>query len=792
MYHKSKIIKRLIAYSVLKTLLIIGSQTLLSQPLTQVVKGKVIDNETQSALVGAYVIIESNNVIPAAITDDNGNFKIANVPIGRYNIQVSYLGYNTAQISEVLVSSGKEVVLTINLKQSVTQMNEVTVKANSRKDRTVNTMATISARSFTVEETRRYAGGLDDPARMASAFAGVAVGNIQDNAIVIRGNSPKGVAWRLEGVDIPNPNHFAGGNIAGGGLVTVFSSQLLATSDFYTGAFPSEYGNAMAGVFDMKLRNGNSEKYEHAVQIGVLGIDIASEGPIGKNNNSTYLFNYRYSTMGLLSDMKLIPSEQIPAYQDLSFKLNFPTTKAGVFSFWGIGGKDKNTEPDNKDSSKWKYDWDRMNYIWTINMGVCGLSHKIMLQNQTYINSTIAISGTQNKMDETRLDNSLIRQQNWYFEDYSGNLTLSSFINHKFSAHHTLRVGFNHHILFYNLNLNAAINNDPVTYRNFVKEKGNSNLTEIFAHHKYDVTDNLNINGGLHLEYFALNGNYSLEPRVAIKWQFVPRHAFSFGYGRHSQIEELKIYLISYQENGNVHFPNKKLELSQAHHFVLGYDWSITDNLRLKIEPYYQILSNVPGKPNSSLSMLNFTQDWTFRDSLANNSKGKNIGIEFTLERFLNSNFYYLATVSVFDSKYKASDGIIRNTRFNKNCVFNVLAGKEFFLKKDKVLGINARFNYLRGDRYSPVLETESKVAKDVVFDETKAFAKQFDATSYLDLTITYRINKPNYSSAWALQLKNVLGTPISDSFQFNYKTNAVEQVNAIVVLPVLSYKVEF
>jgi len=239
-------------------LLLSSPLILIAQEITQTIKGTIVDNETVNPLIGATVVIMESKPLLGSTTDINGKFKIEKVPIGRYNIQVSYLGYESAIVSEILVTSGKEVVINTGLKQSIKQINEVTIKGNSEKDKPLNTMASISARSFTVEETRRYAGGLDDPARLASSFAGVAMSSINDNGIVIRGNSAKGVSWRLEGVDIPNPNHFAGANVAGGGIVTVFSSQMLANSDFYTGAFPAEYGNALAGVFDMKFRTGNN------------------------------------------------------------------------------------------------------------------------------------------------------------------------------------------------------------------------------------------------------------------------------------------------------------------------------------------------------------------------------------------------------------------------------------------------------------------------------------------------------------------------------------------------------
>ncbi|HBZ37841.1 MAG TPA: hypothetical protein DEO59_04970 [Balneola sp.] len=207
---------------------------------------------------------------------------------------------------------------------------------------------------FTVEETQRYAGGLDDPGRLVPVFPGVnSTGGVQNNAISIRGNAPKSVQWRLEGIEIPNPNHFAGLSVAGGGGLTLFSAQLLSNSDFFTGAFPSEYGNALSGVFDINFRSGNRNKREHAFQIGINGLEASSGGPIKKNGSATYLFNYRFSTLTLLQP--LLPVEGRIQYQDLSFKIDVPTQNSGRFEFWGIGGLDLQTMEAKTDSSKWEY-----------------------------------------------------------------------------------------------------------------------------------------------------------------------------------------------------------------------------------------------------------------------------------------------------------------------------------------------------------------------------------------------------------------------------------------------------
>jgi len=783
---------RLMLLLLINSFLMLTIKSAYSQSLTQVVKGIVFDKESEIPLEFANVVVLGTNPQIGVMTDSKGNFKLSGVPIGRYSIQVSFIGYEPTVVSEILITSGKEVVLNIGVKQSLNQIDEVRVEAFSRKDKPVNSMATISARSFTVEETRRYAGGMDDPARMVSAFAGVTVGSLQDNAIIIRGNSPKGVSWRLEGVEIPNPNHFPGGNVAGGGVVTVFSSQLLSNSDFYTGAFPSEYGNALAGVFDMKFRSGNNEKRESTFQAGIMGIDFSSEGPFRIGGNASFLFNYRYSTFSLISAMGLIPSTQVPKYQDLSFKLNFPTKKAGVFSVWGIGAIDFNRQPKEADSSKWETDWDRVTYDWSINMGAMGLSHKLMLGNQTYINTSIAASGTSNEMDAKRFDDDMMLRPNYYFVDKSAKATFSTFLNHKFSPKHTFKTGVNFSTLFYNLDLNSTINDVPETFQNYVKQKGAANFAEFYAQSKYSIEQNLTLNTGVNISYFDLNGDHSIDPRVSLKWDISSNQSVSFGYGKHSQLEELKIYMIKRTENGVDYNPNEDLGFSHAHHFVLGYDWLINKSLRLKVEPYFQYLYDIPGIPDSSYSMINFKQDWSFMDSLANNSVGKNIGVDITLERFLNNNYYYLFTASLFNSKYKADDGVWRNTRYDKGYAINLLVGKEFFLSKNRVLGINGRLNYMGGERFSPVLVAQSIQAKKIINDESKAFEDQNGAMYYLDLTITYRTNKKHYSGVWAFQIKNLLGSPMDEGYSYNYRTKKIESSKSVMVLPVLSYKVEF
>lgn len=764
-----------------------------AQPITQTIKGTIFDIQTKETLTGASVLVLNSNPIKGSISDLDGNFTISRVSLGRHSIQISYIGYEPVIIQEVLVTSGREVVLNVGLRQAYSEMEELTILPETRKAKPLNAMATVSSRSFTVEETRRYAGGLDDPARLVSAFAGVAVGNVQDNAIIVRGNSPKGVSWRVEGVEIPTPHHLSGGNVAGGGIVTLFSSQMLSNSDFHTSAFPAEYGNALAGVFDMNLRNGNNDKFEHTFQAGTMGLDFASEGPLSNQTNASYLFNYRYSTLGLLTDLNIIPTDQQIRYQDLAFKFNIPTKKSGTFSFWGMGGIDRMRQPLETDPSNWDNDWDRVTFDWNIQMGATGITHRLLIGRRTYINTTIAATGIRNSMDTKRQDDDLVPHHDLVAKDNSGKLSVTSYINHTISTRFTTKTGLTFKRLSYNLDINSTIDSDPETFRNIVDDSGYSNAAEFYTQVSYLLTPKLVLNTGIHTGYFALNKAISVDPRAAVRWDIHRNHSVSLGYGKHSQMEDLKIYLVKLEDNGSVTSPNKNLGLSKAHHFVLAYDWQVNDNLRLKIEPYLQLLYNAPGTPCSSFSMINYKQDWAFSNVLENNSSGRNLGIDLTFERFLHRGYYFLLTGSIFSSRYKADDGVWRNTRYNKGFVANALVGREFnFSNNSKVLGINLRVNITGGERVSPVLTEKSAERELVFFDETRAFENQLPTSIYLDLTVTYRLNRVRYSSIWAFQFKNILAQSMAEGYNYNYKTQSVTLDKSVVIVPSISYKIEF
>ncbi|HIL56283.1 MAG TPA: carboxypeptidase-like regulatory domain-containing protein, partial [Rhodothermales bacterium] len=478
---------------------------------TQTVRGTVLDADSRAPLPGATVTVLHSDPLIGAASDADGRFALARVPLGRHTLEVRFLGYATRRVPNVLVRAGHETVLEIALTEQPLEGEGVVVQAEAREGRALDDMATVSARSFSVEEARRYAGAVDDPARLAAAFAGVATSGsgVQDNALAIRGNAPKGVGWRLEGVPIPTPSHFAGLTVAGGGGLTLFSGRLLADSDAFTGAFPAEYGDALAGVFDMRFRTGNPSTREHAVQLGVIGLEVASEGPIRAGSDATYLANYRYSTLGLL--LPLLPTEGGITYQDLAFKVAVPTRRAGRFEVWGLGGLDAQTQPENRDSTTWEYEqWDRMRTALDLGVGAGGVSHHLVLGSRTYLRSTDARP------------------------------VLGCTVHHKWNARHRLRAGVLAQRLLYDLDLHSAPG-EGAPLAPLAESAGASTLVEAFAQSRVTPAQGVDLTAGLHAQHLALTGATAIEPRAGLRLALSDRQSVTLGYGLHSQTEPLRL-----------------------------------------------------------------------------------------------------------------------------------------------------------------------------------------------------------------------------------------------------------
>lgn len=755
------------------------------QYLTQTLRGKVLDKDSGLPLIGATLMVNESDPLIGTATNADGEFQFQPMRVGRYNITVQSMGYEPKLVSDVLLKAGKETELSIYLSESIVQLDEVTVNAKKHKGETLNKMALVSARSFSVQETNRYAGSFDDPARMASSFAGVMGSPDGNNDIIVRGNSPRGMLWRMEGIEIPNPNHFAEEG-ASGGAISALNSKMLDNSDFYTGAFPAEYGNAYSGVFDLRLRNGNKHKREYSFMVGVLGTDFTAEGPFKKGGNASYLVNYRYSSLAMLNAVGIkVAGDAVPKFQNSSFKVNIPTKKAGTINIFGLGGLSGISE----DMSDFKNEFNT-------DLAVLGISHTIPLDDKTILKTVFAYTGSRNIWEYR----DSIAPDQYRFEGEEkikyNNLSMSAYLNRKINANHSLKTGVTFTKNYYNV-LGRFWNEDEDYLETEVDRKGDTETFHAYLSWKYRVLQNLTFIAGAHYSQLFLNNNNSFEPRAALRWELNAKQSLSFGFGVHSKIESLSNYLAQTEdESGTVTYPNEDLGFSKAKHYVLGYDRIINKNLVLKVEAYYQDLYDVPVEddPTSTFSALNSNNGYT-NIKLVNEGTGKNYGVDFTLEKFFSKNYYFLTTASVFDSKYTAMDKKERNTMYNTNYLFSALGGKEWQIKNNGIestLAVSAKAIFNGGNHYTPIDVEASKEYGYTKYNNELSYAYQRANFVRFDVKFQYRKNKKRTTRIWELDIQNVSNQANTIWQYWNDTDQKVENITQLGLLPILSYRIEF
>lgn len=764
--------------------------------LTQTIKGTVIDKEAEYPLIGVNVILEGGELPIGTTTDMNGRFKIEEVPVGRQTIQFNYLGYKTITIDEILVTTGKELNLDIAMEEDLTKLTEIVVTDKRDKRKAVNDMATISARSMSAEEIARFSGSLGDVARMAQNYAGVSGSSDDRNDIIVRGNSPSAVLWRMEGVDIPSPNHWATLGSTGG-PVSMLNTNTLRNSDFLSGAFPAEYGNATAAVFDLKLRNGNPDKFEFLAQIGFNGFEAGAEGPLGIGQNSSFMFNYRYSTLGLFNALGFDfgTGLAVPKFQDINFKLNIPTEKAGRFSLWGLGGvSDITFAADPEGENLFSEGDEELNSA--SNTGMIGFSHLYFFNENTSSSFRATYAGTESNISIKRILNpsSDIFEPTFISTNSQGKVGLNWSINKKFNAKNRLKTGLIYD--YYDLNvLDSVYVNNSFWYTE-VDFNGQASMYRAFAQWQHKFDDQFTLNAGVHAVGFGLNNSYSLEPRLGLSYEISAKSTLAVGYGMHSQLQPLPIYFTkSSTATPEENEVNKELDMVKSHHFIASWDYSLTKNLRLKTEAYYQYLDGLAVDPNDGdFSMINFGADFRFpnRIGLTNDGTGNNYGLEMTVERFLDKGFYFLLTGSLFNSTYKGLDGVQRNTYYNSNYVSNALIGKEFVLSNHFTITLDARVNYAGGRRYTPVDLEASKLAGVEVLDDTQVFEAQYDPYFRPDFKLGFRHNTKKYTQSFSVDLQNFVGRKNIFVIRYDPVAEQLNTINQRGFFPDVRYQITF
>jgi hypothetical protein len=784
-----------------------------AQPM-QNVRGKVVEKETESEVVGAQVsLLLDNQTKYTAITNENGEFVITKVVVGKYVLKVVAPSF-IASTQTVTVNSGTESVVEVKLLESVAEVEEVVILAQKQGE-VKNEMATVSAQQFSVEETERYAGSRGDPARMASNFAGVQGADDSRNDIIVRGNSPLGIVYKVEGIDIPNPSHFA---ISGstGGPVSIINNKSLSNSDFFMSAFPAEYGNSLSGVFDLKLRSGNNNRHEFTGQFGFLGTEVLAEGPLSKKSRASYLIMGRYSTLSLFQFAGIrIGTDAVPIYGDGAFKFTFPTKNGGQLSFWGLGGKSDITikVSDKTELTEELYgEGDRDQYFGT-SMFATGLTYKKSLSEKTFFTATLSSSLEEQHANHDFLLRSIDTTTNQINIDSIYPLMGFQFktvktsgyfsFNHKISKKHVIKAGLNADVLSFNMT-DSVLNYTPqdTSFLNRWDYLGTSVLIQPFVQWKYRVNEQMDVTAGLHAQYFSMSNSLSLfEPRLGWKYSMKNGQKVFAGAGIHSQTQPYYVYSYHRFDNtGNKVYENKGMDFSKAAHIAMGYEKNFKKGFQIRTEVYYQHLYNIPVTVQaSSFSMINQGSGFAriFPDSLTNTGTGTNYGVELTIQKYFDKSFYVLFTASVYDSKYAGSDNIERNTSYNGTYTANMLFGKEFAINAKQVIGVGGKITIAGGRRYGYVDLDRTNAANEIIFKDSLFNERQFNDYFRADLKVSWKLNAEKATHEIGLDLVNIFNTNNLLTLAYapnlaNPSAEPIAEKSQLGFLPIFYYRISF
>ena len=775
----------------------------------QALRGTVKDATSSEELIGAVVRVVGTDKM--AMTDDKGQYVINGLQPGRYDLKASYIGYDPSIIKEVLVAGTKEVLIDVALKEADSTLGEATVRARVNKMEPLNPLSLVGGKMLSMEEANRYAGGFNDPARIVSSFAGIG-GTSDNNGISVHGHSPSSLQWRLEGVEIYSPNHFADVLESGAGVIGAINSNIMGNSDFYSSAYGAEYSNAFSGVFDMKLRPGNNSRYEHYAQLGTLGAEAGSEGPLKKGAHSSYIVNYRYSVTSLANDLGIVDMEgQRVNFQDLNFNLHLPATSAGTFNIFGIGMLDKSTQEEPNDIASWESLMDAEKFTTHNALAIVGAKHLLHLPNKWTWQTTAVYNYNLIKANDAyypfdfethtltqgdhTLDYDHTRQENQQ-------MTLTTSFSRQVTPKFLTKLGGSYTHNFYKLRYDEAdFIYQPETMKELIHTQGNTGLANLYVSNSWKPRGSVfALNFGLAANYFLLSKELSVEPRVQMQWKPDAKNTLSAGYGLNSHMEKLDAYFTP--DQGGLKGAGRNLGLSKNHHATLSFSHLFNENLNLTVEGYYQYGFHIPvsADPAGTFCLVN-RLDIIPTEPLVSKGNLRNYGVDVTLEHYMKNGFYAMLNGSLYSMKYRTQDGTWRNTRLNRGYLFKLLAGKEWLLGNHgkNVFNVSAKATYMGGVRYTPIDIAATEAAYEggqylysVIYDESHAMEEQYDPLFILDLTLSYKIACRKVSHTIAFHAVNLLDAKSPNYDSYNFITHSVKTWQSTAAYPNIYYRIDF
>ena len=754
---------------------------------TSALSGRVTDAITSAAMPGATVQVFLPDTAFGTTTDVNGAFRFASIPTGIHRVQARFVGYAAADIGEVWVRLGKEEVVTFALQRSASELGEVEVRASAPQR-----MSTMSSHTLTVEQSLRYPATFFDPARLAMSYAGVASTNDQANHFSVRGNGPVSNAWLLEGAEIVNPNHLTNAGTASdyptlsGGGTTILSAQMLGTSRLLMGSMTAPYGNALGGIMDLSLRPGTTQRQAFTLQAGLIGIDLSAEGPFRKGGKASYLINYRYSTIGLLSAMGVDLGDEAITFQDLSFNVSLPMGDQAHLTLFGMGGNSSNRF-DAKDSTEWEFDKDSHNIDYTAEVGAAGATFRLALGKNAVWRTTGVIS--ENDQVRTASGPSRILGADDTFARAAlteRKLSVVSFV--RGSSGDRLTYQFGGSAMERSVTKDLVVDDDVVAW-----------LIRPYAQLGYALNEHWSTELGLAYSSYTYNGSAVVEPRASVQWQPRAGRSLTVFAGQRAQLPNVQLFptqaIVGIWDNTGIGL-TRSLDLG------VSYEHVIRPDLIFRTEVYHQQLEDVPEgdvsvfQPalNEDGNMVN-AWDRPLYLQLANTGTASNTGIEVSLFRSFQNNFFYQVNVTLLDPRYRSITGQELDGRWNTTGMGNLVIGREFAKEKEgskRTWGVNGRVNVIGGQRTTPIDTLASQSVGTTVYDVQRPMAETMPIFYRIDVRVYRKMERKDHTGMWSLDLQNLTNATNEAYRYYDDRSQKVVTKYQLGLIPNLSYRIEF
>ena len=754
--------------------LIIGlySSLLSNETQTGNLMGRVVDAETNYPFSNVTVVVKELD--QGVYTNEKGQYKIMNLPVGNYTIAFQLIGTQPQLKTDVIIRSNRTTFVNGALKRKAIQLEGIKVEIDYFAEIEAQTTSVVS---FSNEEIRRAPGSAGDVSRIMMSLPSVAKVNDQSNNLIVRGGNPMENTFFIDNIEIPNINHFPHQG-SSGGPIGIINVDFIEDVTFNTGGFSAIYGDKLSSIMELDFRDGNPNRFDGQIDFSWVGFGGIFEGPLSEKSSA--MLAVKRSYLQYLIEAIDIGTSTAPEYGDVQGKITYEFNPFQKLSVLAVFADDHNS-PDQENAAE-----NAMSHFGNQDLyqGTYGLNWRAVWSESAFSNTSISLTSSQYDEDfwetfktpvsnipdiKNRTNEMEYKLRNVNFKRLSEKISL----DFGFDAKH-----FEHE---YDNFLAETINAVGNTIPEFIlRDKITAEKLGGFISLNYDPSFRLSTTLGLRLDYFSLNENLTVSPRFSCKYKLNDKTSLNGSMGIFHQ--NLPLLLLSQNK------ANKDLKDPYASHYILGIEHLLSKDTRLVVEAYQKDYSNFPIDPNQLGIFVIDDNFFNYYDSLTDGGQALSRGVELILQKKLAESIYGLASAAYFRSRYKSGDGIWRDRNYDNKLIVSIEGG----YKPNPGLEMSLRWIYAGGVPYTPIDVEQSILNHQAVYDENRINKERYPDYHSLNIRLDKRFffNKTNlviYASVWnAYAQKNIA------EYYWNDEKQTVEEVYQWTLLPIIGIEWEF